>query len=76
MKTKKTTNADSAANIRSILLEEIENVRRKKTPPGVLNSIRGATQAWINTYKLELEVCKLMNRKPVGLFAITNGKAT
>lgn len=59
--------------MRDMLRAEIANVRSKKTAPTALNSITGATRAWIGIYKLELDVYKAMNQKPEGLLALTAG---
>jgi len=51
-------------DIRSILAEEIENLRAKKTGPSTLNAIVNATGKILTTVKMEIEFAKLTNMKP------------
>jgi len=51
-------------DLRSILLEEIENLRSGKTSPAAINAITNATGKVISTLKLEMDYAKMTGIKP------------
>lgn len=54
----------SLSDMRTALLEDIQNTRDKKMDAKDLNAIKGAFDTVVRTVKLELEFAKLSNIKP------------
>ena len=52
------------ADLRGILIEEIENLRTGKTSPAVINAITNATGKIFSSVKLEIEYAKIIGKKP------------
>lgn len=50
--------------IRALLADEIQKLRKKTTTPASLNAIVNATGKIISTIKLELEYAKLVGKSP------------
>ena len=57
--------------LRGILSDEIDKIRKGSTTPANVNAVTNATGKILSTIKLELEALKLMGRKPTSLLALT-----
>lgn len=51
-------------DLRSVLSDEIKKLRSNNTTAASVNAVSNATGKILSTYKLELEVAKLLGRKP------------
>ena len=54
--------------IRSMLSEEIERLRQKKSKPADLTAITNAVGKILSTVKLEIEYAKFVNGQPASSF--------
>lgn len=62
--------------IRGILSEEIEKLRKGDTTAGNVHAISNASGKILSSVKLELEAMKMLGKKPVGLTALTGSYDT
>lgn len=55
--------------LRGVLSDEIEKLRNGSSTPAGVNAISNASGKILSTFKLELEVAKMLGRKPSGSIA-------
>lgn len=63
-------------DIRAMLCEEIEKLRKNKTTAANVNAVTNATGKILSTIKLEMEYAKLSNQKPKNSFIQLEDKST
>lgn len=59
----------SLNELRGILSDEITKLRDGASTPAGVNAVSNASGKILSTYKLELEVAKILGKKPTSCFA-------
>jgi hypothetical protein len=64
----------SLNELRTILSDEIEKLRSGSTSPANVNAVSNASGKILSTIKLELEIVKLLGKKPASIAGLLEDK--
>lgn len=63
----------SLNELRGILSDEIEKLRNNSTTAANVNAVSNASGKILSTFKLELEVARLLGKKPTAIAGVLGG---
>ena len=58
----------SMTDIRELLSEQMDALKKQETTPGSVNAVCNATGKFLATIKLEMEFARMVGRTPEGTF--------
>lgn len=66
----------SMTDIRELLSEQMDALKKQETTPGSVNAVCNATGKFLSTIKLEMEFARMIGKTPEGAFwkAMTGNK--